>query len=128
MIGGVDWHLPNRKVTFLRSAFFLVDAAIFSFLSRSSHDLIALRILSTLYPVGAKKSELQVRMILYQKLFVVCFASTNTHASPSLRDNHEIPNKVMFKKVAITPESKDRLFMNYTALGCCSGNILHSDP
>ena len=26
MIGGVDWHLPNLKVTFLRSAFCLVDA------------------------------------------------------------------------------------------------------
>ena len=32
---------------------------------------------------AAKKSELQVRIILCQKLFVVCFASTNTHASPS---------------------------------------------
>ena len=26
----------------------------------------------------------------------------------------------MFKKIAITPESKDRLFVNYTALGCWS--------
>ena len=33
----------------------------------------------------------------------------------------------MFKNIAITPESKDRLFVNYTALGCWSGNILHSD-
>ena len=32
----------------------------------------------------------------------------------------------MFKKIAITPESKDRLFVNYTALGCWSGNILHT--
>ena len=32
MVGGVDWHLPNRKVTFLHSAFFLVDAASFSVL------------------------------------------------------------------------------------------------
>ena len=46
-------------------------------------------------------------MILYYRLFVVCFASTNTHPSP--RDNHEIPNKVMFKEIAITPESKERL-------------------
>ena len=28
-IGGVDWHLPNRKVTYLRSSFLLFDAAIF---------------------------------------------------------------------------------------------------
>ena len=28
-LGGVDWHLPNRKVTYLRSAFLLFDAAIF---------------------------------------------------------------------------------------------------
>ena len=34
----------------------------------------------------------------------------------------------MFKKIAITPESEDRLFVNYTALGFWSGNILPSDP
>ena len=39
MIGGVDWHLPNRKVTFLRSAFFLVDAAIFSALEALKQKL-----------------------------------------------------------------------------------------
>ena len=47
MIGGLDWHLPNRKVMFLRLAFFLVDTAIFfclEQLKQISLDLIALRI------------------------------------------------------------------------------------
>ena len=39
MIGGVHWHLPNRKVTFLRSAFLLVEP-----LKQISLDLIARRI------------------------------------------------------------------------------------
>ena len=71
MIGGVDWHLSNRKVKVLRSAFFLVDAAMFCLeaLKQISLDLIALRIfhckLSKLCPVRAKKSELHVRVILY---------------------------------------------------------------
>ena len=56
--GGVDWHLPS-----LRSAFCLVDARCNVFclepLKQIALDLI------TLYPVRAKKLELQVRMILY---------------------------------------------------------------
>ena len=48
-MGGVDWHLLNRKVTFLRPAFLLVDATIFfclEVLKQISLDLIALRIFS----------------------------------------------------------------------------------
>ena len=48
MVGGVDWHRPNRKVTVLGSAFLLVDAAIFCLwaLKQISLDFIALRIFS----------------------------------------------------------------------------------
>ena len=49
-IGGVDWHLPNRKLTYLRSAFLLFDAAIFSLeaLKQIILELIVLRIFSLL--------------------------------------------------------------------------------
>ena len=49
-IGGVDWHLPNPNVMYLRSAFLLFDAAIFCLeaLKQIILDLIDLRIFSLL--------------------------------------------------------------------------------
>ena len=50
MIGELDWHLPNRKVTFLRSTFCLVDACCNVFclepLKHIGLDLVTLRIFS----------------------------------------------------------------------------------
>ena len=137
MIGGVDWHLPNLKVTFWRSAFFLVGLMLQFFLSWAAQtnkswfdcpeNILSVRLVH--YTQWEQRNQNSRSELFYIKNCLSFVLPVLTPMSPPLSViTMKFRIKQCLKKIAITPESKDRLFVNYTASGCWStGNILDFD-